>query len=284
MLSPLSMLLPQIAATLPAPSGAAPPAIAADPRPAEPTQVLRGPRHVEIDPAFSPEIDMLDPANRSLLDAHRSSFFWGLSIREEMASELCALSIVEHDGMPLAFYRDFAKQSWDEMRHALFFFRAGVDLLPSFLEWAPPDHPLLAGARRFAETGAGLPVPRERNLYELIWNATLTERVILMHIDSETPSLATFAQELRSDFCKERPAVAAEIELAGHDEASHARFGKTWFEHLVPEKADRKVAVERALLLRGVLMLTAFSHYHETPLLEMLTRFSAPGSAAPSLS
>ncbi len=101
-------------------------------------------------------------------------------------------------------------------------------------------------------------------------------RVILMHIDSETPSLATFAQELRSDFCKERPAVAAEIELAGHDEASHARFGKTWFEHLVPEKANRKVAVERALLLRGVLMLTAFSHYHDTPLLEMMTRFSAP--------
>ena len=77
--------------------------------------------------------------------------------------------------------------------------------------------------------------------------------------------------------------VAVEVEIAGHDEHSHARLGKVWFEHLVPDKADRKLAVERALLLRGVLMLTAFSHYHDTPLLEMMTRFSAvdPGKSAP---
>ena len=275
MLAPLSLLLPQIAATLPASSGAGPSAHATEPLQREPVQVLRGPRQVDLDPAFDPTIDLLDPANREVIDSHRAPFFWNLSIREEMASELCSLSMVEYDGLPLAFHRDFAKQAWDEMRHALLFFRLGVDLLPSFLAWAPADHPLLPGARRFAETGSGLPVPRERNLYELTWNATLTERVILMHIDSETPSLATFTKELRSDYCKERPAVAAEIELAGHDEASHARFGKIWFEHLVPEKADRKLAMERTLLLRGVLMLTAFSHYSDAPLVEMMTRFSS---------
>jgi len=106
--------------------------------------------------------------------------------------------MVEYDGLPLAFYRDFAKQARDEMRHALLFFRLGVDLLPSFLAWPPPDHPLVPGARRFAETGSGLPVPRERNLYE----------------------------------------------LAGHDEASHARFGKIGFEHLVPEKANRRLDLQ----------------------------------------
>lgn len=275
LLAPLSLLLPPVAASLPSPSGAAPPGLVAPAPPSEPAQVLRGPMHVDIDPLFAPEGALLDAATRRAFDEHRSPFLWFLSIREEMAAELCALSMVEYDGMPLAFYRDFAKQAWDEMRHALFFFRVGVEQLPDFLATAPADHPLVAGARRFQETGRGLPVPREKNLYELTWNATLTERLVLMHLDTETPGLASFAHELRSDFCARHPAVAAELELASHDEASHARFGKTWLEHLVPDKGDRKLAIERALLLRGVLMLTAFSHYHETPLIEMMTRFAA---------
>lgn len=123
LLAPLSMLLPPIAATLPAPSGAVALPRATEPIPREPVQVLRGPRQVDLDPAFDPTIDLLDPANRELIDSHRGPFFWNLSIREEMASELCSLSMVEYDGLPLAFYRDFAKQAWDEMRHALLFFR-----------------------------------------------------------------------------------------------------------------------------------------------------------------
>jgi hypothetical protein len=280
LLSPLSLLLPPIAASLPAPSSHAPPAFVTPAPAAEPAQVLRGPLHVDIDPVFEPEGALLDAATRQAFETHRAPYLWFLSIREEMASELCALSMVEYDGMPLAFYRDFAKQAWDEMRHALFFFRIGVEQLPDFLEKAPADHPLLAGARRYRDTGRGLPVPREKNLYELTWNATLTERLVLMHIDTETPGLAGFAHELRSDFCARHPAIAAELELASHDEASHARFGKTWLEHLVPDKTDRKAAIERALLLRGLLMLTAFSHYQETPLIEMMTRLVAPPGAA----
>lgn len=275
LLAPLSLILAPIAPTLPA---GAPrddlPRRAARP-PAGPVQALRGPLHVDLDPIFAPSLALLDPESQKAFDAHRGPHYWCLSIREEMASELCALSLVEHDGLPLAFYRDFAKQAWDEMRHAQFFLRLGLDLLPDFLATAPPDHPLVPGARRFRDTGAGLPVPLERNLYELTWNATLTERLILMHIDTETPGLASFAEDLRSDFCKERPAVAFDMEIAEHDETSHALLGKRWLEHLLPDKADRKAAQDRARLMRGMLMLTAFAHYHDAPLVEMVARIQS---------
>ena len=40
--------------------------------------------------------------------------FWSVAHSEMLAAELCALSIIEYDHLPLKFYLDLAKQSWDE--------------------------------------------------------------------------------------------------------------------------------------------------------------------------
>jgi hypothetical protein len=46
-------------------------------------------------------------------------YLWTVCVGETMAAELCALSSIEYDGLPPAFYRDMGKQAWDEMRHAV---------------------------------------------------------------------------------------------------------------------------------------------------------------------
>lgn len=99
--------------------------------PASPGQVLTGPLAVALDPAFEPTYSLLQRPVPTFGDtvAKAVPYFWGLAIRESLAADLCALSAIEYDSMPLQFYRDMAKQCWDEMRHASYFFDAAIDML-----------------------------------------------------------------------------------------------------------------------------------------------------------
>ena len=233
----------------------------------EPSQVLHGPLRTGLDPIFKPTYSILDREAVTAAGSHRAPLFWNLALRESAAAELCALSIVEHDGLPLAFHRDFAKQAWDESRHARLFLEEAIALLPEFLTQVPADHPLAAAAQRFLDSpDAGLPVPLERGLYDTIWSCSLEERLILLHVDTETPGVAGFQRELRGPFCKAHPQVAAKLEIATRDEASHARLGKAWLTWLVPNAAERQARIEQALLQRGVLILTSAARHQPVPL------------------
>ena len=240
---------------------------------------FRGPRRVHLDPIFAPTFSLLEDPDLalSLAETDSSPHLWCLSIREAMAAELCALSLVEYDGLPLAFYGDLAKQAWDEMGHALFFLDCALQLLPGFVASARRDHPMMAGIRRYFATGRGLAVPLERNLYEVAWNTTLPQRLILMHLDAEEPGVVLFERRLRSRFWRERPVLYRGLLSVTREESSHARVGMRWIEHLLPDAAERRRAVEQTMLLRGVLMLAAASHYHRVPLLELMTT-AAEGS------
>jgi hypothetical protein len=250
--------------------------------PRAPVQALRGPREVPLDPIFDPAFSLLRDAALalSLAAPDSSPHLWCLAIRETMAAELCALSAVEYDGLPLAFYRDLAAQAWDETRHALFFLHCAVQLLPDFLAAAPADHPMRAGVRKFLETGRGLAVPLERNLYDLAWNADLSERLILMHHDSEAPGAAGFKRQLESAFWKARPDLRAGLEVIARDEAEHARLGESWLAHLHPDRSERRQAIGHTLRLRGIFLLAALAPYGPTPLRQLIATLGDRGPEA----
>ncbi len=278
--APATALVAQLLATLPPGKPGAPlPRPKASPPAAQATRALRGPKRVHLDPHFAPAFSVLERPD--LLVSHgdfdKAPFYWLASLRESMAAELCALSLVEYDGLPILYYRDFAKQAWDEVRHARYFLHVGLTLLPEFVASAPRGHPLLEGARRFLRTGRGLPCPIERNLYEVAWNATLAQRLVLMHLDTETPGIARFKQELRLPFWRARRELAKGLRLTTFDEATHARLGRAWLQHLLPDRAERRAEIARARLLRGAFLLAAFSYYHRRPFGELLRAASGAG-------
>src|SRR5205807_4370080 len=63
-------------------------------------QTVRGPRRVALDPLFAPAFSLLEEPARRAMDSHPAPHSWCLSTREAMAAEICALSLVEHDGLP----------------------------------------------------------------------------------------------------------------------------------------------------------------------------------------
>ncbi len=197
-----------------------------------------------------------------------------------MAAELCALNVLEYDGLPLAYYRDFAKQCWDEVRHAQFYLRLAVELLHDFMARAPAGHPLLPGARAFLATGKGLGVPREGNLYVVAWSAPLDERLVLMHLDTEAPAVPALRRELESPFCAKNPGIASDLALTLLDEAAHARIGKRWLAHLHPEPERRDAAIERARMLRGVYVAAALAAGAGLPLGEVIDRLRKPKASS----
>jgi hypothetical protein len=236
------------------------------------TKVLDGPSEVYLDPVFTPAYSLLDKSAPGFSDSivEVVPYFWTLSIRESMAAELCALSIAEYDGLPLAFYRDMAKQAWDEMRHACYCLETAIALLPELESALDEGDPLLTSMRLFKEHGKGLPVPHERNLYQFAVNATLIERLVILHHETETPAIPVLKQKLNSEFCRNHPNVASGLELFMRDEVSHSRIGNTWFRHLLPNAVEREEAIENARLLRNLLLLTSFAHYQGNTLSRML--------------
>ncbi len=255
------------------------------PERAEVTQVLHGPPGVPLDPVFKRSFSLLDEGrdlSLSGLEHDRAPYYWCLANREAMAAELCALCLIEYDGLPLDYFCDFARQAWDEVRHAEFFLRLGLHLLPGFVAQAPAGHPLLPDARAHLETGAGLPVPREGNLYEAARAGTLVERLVLMHHDEETIGLGGLVQQAASPFWRARPAFAAELEVTVHDEAFHTRLGRRWLEHLEPDRAQREARIEEARALRGFHILQSLSAWSGRPLADLLDTFASTKPAEPA--
>lgn len=243
---------------------------------------LTGPSSVPLDEAFIPTYSLLQKAVPGFGDTAKEvvPYFWGLAIRESLAADLCALSIIEYDGLPLQFYIDMSKQSWDEMRHSVFFFDKAIELLPDLLSELNDDDPLIGNINQFQSSGKGLPIPKERNLYEAILNASLVERLILLHRDTETPGIIRIKEKISSPFSVERPWLADALTIVMRDEVTHAGFGKTWLEYLVPDKDKRENIIEDTELLRGIYLLTSFAHHENIKLSDLVERY-ASGKLAP---
>lgn len=246
------------------------------------TKVLEGPVETGFDPAFEPTFSLLQAPLPGFGETAKevAPYFWALAVRESLAAELCALSIAEYDGLPLNFYRDLAKQCWDEMRHSTFFFDAAVEQLDDLERMLDATDPLLENIHRFRREGKGLPIPKERNLYEAILNASLIERLILLHRDTETPGIARIHEKIQGAYCRAHPEMAEALRVVMRDEVTHAQLGKVWLEHLLPESDVRSEMIEETELLRGVRLLASFAHRGEDSLSTLMVRY-ASGETAP---
>ncbi len=233
-----------------------------------PVRAVRGPRRTRVDGAFEPTYSLATQPTPAFGTTLRECvpYFWSLSVREAMAADLCLLSIVEYDGLPLGFHQDMAKQAWDEALHAVYFLGEARSLLPELAAALAAGDPL----RAVVDDGHPLPVPQERNLFEAIWSMDLVDRLVLMHHDTETPAIPRLLEQMDGPFCRRYPRVAAALEIVRLDEISHSRFGNHWLRELVPDRDERLAAIERARLLRGLYILTAFSHYDGASLEELV--------------
>jgi len=235
---------------------------------------FRGPLRLELDPCFtvatSPELAESQP----LTDAAHAPDFWRMAMRESMAGDQCCLSICELDGAPLLLLRDLAKQTWDEMRHATLFLRCAKELLPEFIA-ETPDGPLVRGARRYLETGAGLVVPAEGNLYASLWSADLFDRLVLMQLDGEADLPRDFREDLSSSFYLRRPALAQELAWTIREEQAHGDLGKRWLAWLIPDASAREQAIGRALLFRGFRLAIGIAAFQQVPLESILGKLAA---------
>nr|WSW49890.1 hypothetical protein OG296_43560 [Streptomyces sp. NBC_01001] len=239
-----------------------------------PAKAFQGPRSVPIDRAFKRTYSLLDtdpPTDGSTLQETVPSL-WVLASREALAAELAALCVIEWDNLPLAFYLDFAKQMWDEARHAAFYLSAAVSLLPDLEAELPAAHPLRDDIRTFQEWGTGLPIPREGNLYEAMLNATLIERLVIMHHDTETPAVAGLEKKINSTLWDRRPEIAAGISAVQMDERTHASLGHRWLKFLLPDRSEQEEAIQNARLMRTMLLLTSCAHHGELSYADLVSR------------
>jgi|GEM_PF-2158963 len=278
MAAPARALMGQLRVALPRIQGDAvehPVAVDRGAAPNAPHKALSGPTFVHTDPIFTPTYSLIDEHvpvfGDSLSETVR--YLWTVCVGESMAAELCALSAVEYDGLPLAFYHDMGKQAWDEMRHAVGYLDVAVAMLPEVEESLPSGDPLRTAIHRFRKRGTGLPVPRELNLYETIFNCSLEERLILFQIQTEAPGASRKKQNLRSELCRRYNDLAVTLEYDFLDEISHARIGRTWLAHLLPDPNARREAIANTSLLRSVLLLTSFAHHGGGSLSGLLDRY-----------
>lgn len=281
LLEPEALLLRQLASVIPTDDHgsveqALPLPVSGNPKPQHMTKGLNGPHTVGMDPVFAPMYSLQRQGVPLFGDSvsEVAPYFWTLATRETMAAELCALSLAEYDGLPLAFYRDMAKQTWDETRHASSCLNIAIRLLAEIETDPDADSEIRAIACTFHETGSGLPIPVERNLYQVAVNAGLVERLIMLHHDAETPAIRDFKDRMNASFSQHHPDIAFTFEVFRRDEISHSRIGSTWLRHLLPNRADREEALTDTRLLRNVWMLTSFAEYGGDRLIALVDRFS----------
>jgi len=191
-----------------------------------PVKVMEGPVRGGLDPVFEPTHSLLDTPPPAYGDQPQQAVpsFWVLAAKEAMAADLCALCVVEYDGMPAAFYADLGKQAWDETRHAIAYLELAIGLLPELEHSIDVDHELARVLGRFRTAGRGLPVPLERTLYEAFWTANLPQRLILMQIDTKEPGVGTIRAQAQSGYALDHPAIGAVLEVLMHDEITHAEM------------------------------------------------------------
>lgn len=223
----------------------------------------RSPALHQLDPIFQPSFSLLESPQPSFRDDRLSaiSYFWYLSIKECLASELCALNIAEYDGLPLAFYCDMAKQCYDETRHAYHF-------LQTSLEWLI-NNPEISGAPRSAIAEhnlhiRGLAIPIQGNFFEMIHAADLAERLILMNAKTESVAVQKLRARLSSKLSQADPHFKFATEVDLQDEISHVRIGATWLSYLMPDSKNRSEKINDTMLIRGALMLNTFAASADT--------------------
>jgi hypothetical protein len=280
---PASCLVSELASDLPFPSARCPkrllqPTLEPIGKENVPLKVLSGPLSVPSDPIFHKSYSLLEFDAPTFGDSPEQTapYFWTLANREALASQLCSLSAIEYDRLPLEFYWDMAKQSWDEARHANYFLRTSISLANELRERSGFDSTIpWLELDQFWSTGRGLPIPREGNLYESMLNADLVERLILMNYRTETPAIARKSERINSRFCQVRPEVADAYEIDKFDETSHAIIGKRWLDRLLPAAEQRATRIDETDLLRNVLLLTSFCHHGSMSMTELLGRYTS---------
>lgn len=225
------------------------------------TKSLTGPRSVRLDSRFMGSYSILATMSPDFSDRLENAvpYFWTLSIREAMACDSCALSGVEYDGMPLAFYLDIAKQVWDEARHAEMFLQLSSDLMPELLSTEGINPRLRIVMNSFIERGVPLPIPIEGNMYEAMWSADLTARLILMQIQTEGAAVGRIRKRLNSPLALAFGNVRVAFELDLRDEISHTMLGRRWLRYLHPASAERKAAIETAGAIRNLVIASALA-------------------------
>lgn len=216
----------------------------------------RAPRRPPIDPIFSLTLPDHSAFGPPRTEAELAPHFWLMAFREARVADLCALTLCEHGGMPLRFYRELARQTWDELRHACFFLACADDLLEAFVASAG-DSQLGEGARTFLRTGVGLPLPAGCDLYPALWPLRAPHRIALLQAGDEADLPAQLTADLDAPFFRARPKRAAELRWTIAEEEAHVRFGARWLEALEPDAAERQALVDEALKLRGVLVASA---------------------------
>jgi len=154
----------------------------------------------------------------------------------------------------------------------VFAFETAVSLMTELRAQLDEGDPMHHDLAAFAEGRAGLPVPRERDLYETILNATLVERLVLMHHDTETPGIASLEQKRASEVGMRHPAIAAGLGLVERDERTHSRLGHRWLHHFLPERQEREAAIECARLMRSILLLTSCAEHGSESLEDLIAK------------
>jgi hypothetical protein len=166
-----------------------------------------------------------------------------------------------------------AKQCWDEMRHATTYFTRLEALLPLALARMEPDNPFRNSIERYLDSGSGLIVPRECNLFEMVANADLPERLILMNIRVEAPAVARLREKINSPFSAEDLYLRRLFEFDKLDEMAHSRSGIYWLKHLIPDRLQRQEAIQSADTIRSILLLTAFVHHDHVSLSDLISHY-----------
>lgn len=224
------------------------------------SKAFNGPLSAHLDPSLKPEYSLLEFAAPVFCDDIRAAvpYFWTLASREAMVCDSCALSGIEYDGLPLRFYYDMARQAADEARHAAMFLALSKELMPELLLSADVSDKLRVSVTDHLQRLCPLPIPQETGLFRSMWNSSLTERLILMQIDTEGPAVAGAKRAARGGLANQFPGVRKAFEIDYFDEIAHARIGHRWLKHLLPSAESRQVEIQSTRLLRGVLLLTSF--------------------------
>jgi hypothetical protein len=225
----------------------------------EATRTVRGPGFAPVDPAFVPSYSAFewDEPRFAFEPELAAPYLWHLALKEAMASDLCALTMVEYDGLPSNFYSDLGKQCWDEARHAREFLKHACAILPQVSFSKAPTTPWLVDLNNNLDSVNRLPIPYELNFYAAIWCATLEQRLVLMHHDTESPGVRRLAKLARSKTPPEWERLKEVFENVRYDEVTHAKLGATWLRYLLPKRQDRNFVIDETRLLRGVLLTAA---------------------------
>lgn len=237
------------------------------------TKTAMGPRTELIDEMFEPTYSLLDRKSVSFDDniENNIEYFWNLATREILAADLCGLSVIEYDYLPFEFYYDFITQFWDETRHACHYIDLTKKLLPEVYRQTN-DLRLKSIIERYLDSGK-LPIPKEKNFYEAMQNATIQERMILLNIRTEAPAVSRLTKKMESIFFKGYPTIRDAFQYDKNDEIRHGRIGAKWLKYMYPDISERKAAMESADSLRGFLMATALSMYSDKDYLTFLSEF-----------